>query len=101
MPRQFEVVEDDCIGCGLCSERAPENFEIPAGTLIARVFKQPENAAEEQACVEASDYCPMGGLRADPAGSSPANPSQGDGQAAFAPAGDSTPAGITSTRLEN
>jgi ferredoxin len=75
MPHRFEVVEDDCIGCGLCSERAPENFEIPSGTTIALVRKQPENSAEEQACIEACDYCPMGGLQAE---SSPAGPSAGD-----------------------
>ncbi len=62
MPGRFEVVEEDCIGCGLCSERAPENLEIPAGACTAQVFKQPETPAEEQACLEASDYCPMGGL---------------------------------------
>ena len=64
MPHRFEVVEEDCIGCGLCSERAPENLEIPAGTSTARVFKQPETSEEEEACLEASDYCPMGGLHA-------------------------------------
>ena len=65
MPRHFEVIEDDCTGCGLCSERAPENFAIASGSRTARVSKQPENSAEEQACLEASDYCPMGGLHAD------------------------------------
>ncbi len=85
MPHRFEVVEEDCIGCGLCSERAPENLEIPAGTTTAQVFKQPETSAEEQACLEASDYCPMGGLSADAAASPPA---------------DSSAVGITPTRLE-
>jgi ferredoxin len=63
LPREFEVIEDDCIGCRLCSERAPENLEIPPGSAVARVFKQPETAAEEEACLEASEYCPMGGLQ--------------------------------------
>jgi ferredoxin len=66
MPRRFEVIDDDCTGCGLCSERAPENFVIPAGSRTARVSRQPETSAEEQACLEASDYCPMGGLHAHP-----------------------------------
>ena len=56
------MVDEDCVGCGLCSERAPENMEIPDGTDIAQVFKQPETLMEEQACFEALDYCPMGGL---------------------------------------
>jgi ferredoxin len=64
MTRHFEVIEEDCIGCGLCSERAPENFEIPVGTNMAQVVKQPETSAEEEACLEACDYCPMGGLHA-------------------------------------
>ena len=72
MPGCFEVVEEDCIGCGLCSERAPENLEIQAGTLVAQVFKQPETPEEEQACREARDYCPMGGIQASAADSSPA-----------------------------
>jgi len=82
---RFEVVEEDCIGCGLCSERAPENLEIPTGTNTAQVFKQPETSAEEQACLEASDYCPMGGLHAGTPDSPPA---------------DSSAVGITPTRLE-
>lgn len=80
MSHRFEVIEDDCIGCGLCAERAPENFAIPSGSRIARVSKQPETFEEEQACLEATDYCPMGGLHADPA---------------LVPGGDSTPADIT------
>ena len=101
MRRRFEVIEEDCSGCGLCSERAPENFEIPAGSMIAEVCKQPETAEEEQACIEATDFCPMGGLRAGSAKSPSAKPSEDGGQAAFVPAGDATPADITSTRLEN
>ncbi len=91
MPSRFEVLEEDCIGCGLCSERAPENLEIPAGGSTAQVFKQPETSAEEQACLEACDYCPMGGLHAD-AADSPPTP---------IPAGDSTPVDVAPTRLEN
>jgi len=101
MPDRFEVIEEDCIGCGLCSERAPENLEIPAGESIAQVFKQPETPAEEEACVEASDYCPIGGLQASAADSPPTDSSQGDAQGTLTPAGDSTPVGITSARLEN
>ena len=63
MRDRYEVEEDDCIGCGLCEERAPENIQIPAGERIAQVVKQPLNDAEQEACKEAAEYCPLGGLR--------------------------------------
>jgi ferredoxin len=91
MPDRFEVIEEDCIGCGLCSERAPANFEIPPGTSTARVLKQPETPAEEQDCLEACDYCPMGGLQAGAADSQPVPIS----------AGGSTPADISTQKVEN
>jgi ferredoxin len=100
MPHTFEVVAEDCIGCGLCSERAPENLEIPTGALTARVFKQPETATEEEACLEASDFCPMGGLHAGPVESAPADSSPGGAYPPLVPAGDSTPACINPTKLE-
>jgi len=100
MPRRFEVVEDDCIGCGLCSERAPDNLEMATGGSLAQVFKQPATEAEERACLEASDYCPTGGLKAAREASPAAAPAppEGDGPVPFPfiLAGDSTPAGRTS-----
>ena len=59
---QFEVLEDDCIGCGLCKERAPENMEEIEGESLARVFSQPANAEQEEACLEAAEFCPIGAL---------------------------------------
>ncbi len=70
MSRKFEVVEKECINCGLCVERAPENFEMPAG-CAAKVVKQPENEQEEEACMEASEFCPMGGLQPSTADAPP------------------------------
>ncbi len=67
MQQCFQVVEEDCTGCGLCKERAPENFEIPEGSSIALVSKQPGNHEEEEACLEACDYCPIGALLVAPA----------------------------------
>ena len=61
------VEQERCIGCGLCSERAPENLEMADDTRTAKVIKQPETPEEEQACLDASEYCPMGGLHAGPA----------------------------------
>jgi ferredoxin len=103
MSDRFEVIEEDCIGCGLCSERAPENLEIPARTGIARVFKQPENAEEEQACLEASDFCPMGGLVGGVVDSPAADCSAADAPPTSIPVGDPTPVVTTSSssRLEN
>jgi ferredoxin len=60
---RFEVVEDDCVACGLCEERAPANLRIPPGQRAATVVKQPEDDAETRACRDAADYCPMGALQ--------------------------------------
>jgi ferredoxin len=98
MLSRFEVIEEDCVGCGLCSERAPENFEVPAGTSMAQVFKQPETAAEEQACLEACDYCPAGGLRA---GAVDTDASPGGALATLILAGDPTLVDFAPTGLEN
>ncbi len=62
MPARFEVDDADCTGCGLCLERAPENLEMVSDDGVARVFAQPANDDEEQACFEAAEYCPLGGL---------------------------------------
>ena len=63
MQRQFTVDELLCIGCGLCHERAPDNVEMPPGATAARVTQQPRTDEEEQACQEATDYCPTGGIQ--------------------------------------
>lgn len=100
MPREFEVIEDDCIGCKLCVERAPENLEIPDGSSVARVFRQPANAKEEEACREAAEYCPIGALRKNKDVGEAASLGSSD-RSAFAPAGDSMPADVTPTEREN
>ncbi|MBK6287606.1 MAG: ferredoxin [Gammaproteobacteria bacterium] len=100
MLHHFEVVDEDCIGCGLCLERAPGNIEIPDGSDTARVFKQPETPAEMEACLEASDYCPLGGLRPGTPDLSPADSSAGDTRAPSIPAGDATPGELIPTNLE-
>ena len=63
--RRFGVDDEICIGCGLCHERAPENFEVPEGEHASRVTKQPVGASEEEACLEAEEYCPAGGISHD------------------------------------
>ena len=64
--RRYGVDEEICIGCGLCHERAPENFEVPEGEHASRVSKQPVDTAEDEACFEAEEYCPAGGISHDP-----------------------------------
>lgn len=56
--RRFGVDRDLCIGCRLCEERAPENFEVPSDVSWSRVFQQPRDEQEERACLEAQEYCP-------------------------------------------
>jgi ferredoxin len=62
MLSRVEVVVQDCIGCGLCAERAPENMAMTDGGSTAEVLKQPETQEEQEACHEAAEYCPLGGL---------------------------------------
>jgi len=100
MSHRFEIVEDDCSGCGLCSERAPENFEIPDGSSTAQVFKQPETPTEEEACLEASDYCPLGGLHPATSDSPPVDCSAGGTRPASIPAGNPTPGDITTNETQ-
>ena len=68
--RRFGVEEDLCIGCGLCHERAPENFEVPPEKFTSQVTKQPVDSDEEAACLEAEEYCPTGGIHRSPLDSS-------------------------------
>ena len=68
---RFRVDSGVCFGCGLCNERAPENFDVPEGESSSRVIRQPIDTAEENACIEAEDYCPAGGISHEPGDSSP------------------------------
>ncbi len=77
MLRRIEVVIRECIRCGLCAERAPENLAMPNDSPAAEVIRQPVNEEEEEACVEASDYCPMGGLQVHDPDPGPADQSGG------------------------
>ena len=102
MSQRFEVIEEDCIGCGLCSERAPENLEIRDSDRLAQVFKQPETPLEEDACLEASDYCPVGGLHAKAVDSAPTDSSAPDAtHSTPIAAGVPLPVADTPTRSES
>ncbi len=68
---RFSIDGGVCLGCGLCHERAPENFDVPEGEFSSSVTRQPINAVEEDACIEAEKYCPAGGISHEPGDSSP------------------------------
>ena len=51
-----KVIDEKCIGCGLCAELAPDIFEL-ADNGLARVKEQPTDENEGVA-VEAAKSCP-------------------------------------------
>ena len=67
----YSVDESLCIGCGLCHERAPENLDIDDGERVARVYSQRRGKEEEEACHEAAEFCPTGGLMAEKPATTP------------------------------
>ena len=50
-------MDDECTYYETCIETAPENF-ASMNDKYAYVCKQPENDAEEAACIEAMESCP-------------------------------------------
>lgn len=51
-----KVDPDLCIGCGLCEEICPENFELREDDL-AHIIK--EECEEAGCCEEAAEQCPV------------------------------------------
>ena len=55
------VVNDGCIGCGLCAGTCPEVFSMgDEGVAVATQTEVPEEALERAA--EAKDGCPVGAI---------------------------------------
>ena len=52
-------VDATCIDCDLCRETAPANFTRNDTGGYSFVFHQPENAAQEAACLAALEECPV------------------------------------------
>lgn len=52
-------VDSTCIDCDVCRSTAPDNFNRSEENGYSYVFKQPENAEEEQLCKEALESCPV------------------------------------------
>jgi ferredoxin len=57
-------VDENCIGCGLCAEEAPDNFEMDDSDL-AFVKKQPADAADAEASTSAMESCPVDAIGND------------------------------------
>lgn len=55
-------VNDNCIGCAICSEIAPDNFRFNHEQGCEYVCKQPATEKEEHLCVEAMEICPVSAI---------------------------------------
>ncbi|MDM8522447.1 ferredoxin [Desulfococcaceae bacterium HSG8] len=62
-------VGEECIGCTLCAEIAPDNFKINTDESLPMahgyVFRQPGNSEDETLCEEAMDNCPASAISND------------------------------------
>ena len=58
-------VDATCIDCDLCRETAPANFTREDDAGYSFVFHQPEDAAQEAACLEALEGCPVEAIGED------------------------------------
>ncbi len=62
-------VNGECIGCGLCSAIASDNFrtslEGDEEAFYNYVFKQPGNELELELCEEARNECPVSAINDD------------------------------------
>jgi ferredoxin len=55
-------VNDDCIGCSICSEIATHNFRFNHELGCGYVAKQPDTEKEKSLCVEVKDICPVSAI---------------------------------------
>lgn len=63
-PGKYYVTEE-CIDCNLCCDTAPANFSRDDDEGRSYVKQQPEDAAQEEACAEAMDSCPVSAIGDD------------------------------------
>ena len=52
-------VDRECIVWSFCSALAPNNFRLSDDETHDICYKQPENAEEEDNCMEAMESCPV------------------------------------------
>jgi ferredoxin len=58
VPGRF-YVDETCIDCELCREKAPAHFTRQDRGRYSFVFRQPRDGDEEAACRAALDECPV------------------------------------------
>lgn len=58
-------VDSQCIACGVCPAEAPGNFTMSDDNTHAYVYEQPNEEAEEQACISAMESCPVDAIGDD------------------------------------
>jgi ferredoxin len=58
-------VDEQCIGCGICSEIAPQNFKSNHRDGYDYVYKQPCSREERRMCAEAVNVCPVNAIGDD------------------------------------
>jgi len=58
VPGRF-YVNTECITCSVCADVAPAHFRLGDDEEGNIVYRQPETAAEAQACREALEGCPV------------------------------------------
>ena len=56
------LVNEDCIGCGMCAEVCPEVFEISADGL-SRVVGDPDTCADK--VLQATEICPVNAIETE------------------------------------
>lgn len=54
---QVTIIEEKCIGCGVCASICPEAFEMEEALAKVTADPVPEHAQEE--CAEAAECCPV------------------------------------------
>lgn len=58
-------VDKECIACDACVLAAPQHFSMHEEDGHAFVVKQPENEAQELACRDALEGCPVEAIGSD------------------------------------
>jgi ferredoxin len=57
IPGRF-YVDETCVDCDACRQVAPDNIALNSEAGYSYFFKQPENEAELDLCLDAVDVCP-------------------------------------------
>lgn len=54
---RVKIIEDTCIGCGVCPEMCPDLFEMDGAIAKVKTEAVPEKLEAE--CTEAAESCPV------------------------------------------